>query len=259
MKNKSMRQVLCILVMMNPCLAVGEMQGRTLFYSFMSFKAGLEQKVEKNGNLICFGRSERTSSKFDLQMNMWKNRQQSETLGNVKDMDCRFILGLPDGPAKILLEGGKQVFTQFRLGTVEGLMMVFDNLQLVKVAVCTNGVVRKMWKFNDSGLTTVEYVDEKGQLVLFNFQEKVFMTGKLDKGEHYSRVRLGKREIKRGILVPEFEIVENNTFVKTKNVHLEESYVGLWLKVLSKYKEDFMKKQNENLRQAMGVFKSLRK
>ena len=220
---------------------------------------GLEQKVVKDGNRICFGRSEQTSSRFDLQMNLWKNRQKSEILENVRDMDCRFILGQPDGPAKILLEGGKQVFTHFKLGKVEGFIMVFENLQLVKVAICTNGAVEKTWMFEDSGLTTVEYNDEKGQLVIFIFQEKVFVTGKLDKGEHYSRVRLGKKDIKRDFLVPEFEIVKNDTFVETKNVHLEESYVGLWFKVLSKYKDNFMKKPNENLRQAMGVFKSLRK
>ena len=45
----------------------------------------------------------------------------------------------------------------------------------------------------------------------------------------------------------------------TKNVHFEESFVVLWLKVLSKYKDNFMRKQNENLRQARGVFESLRK
>jgi len=261
-KNLSMREVLYCLLLLST--AVQGMQDRALFYSFMSFKAGLEQKLERDIEQICFRRqnainSGQTCSRFDSQIERLMKSQKSDMFSNVKNIHSKFVLGLPHGPAQIELQGGKQVFTQFRLGQVEGLVLTFDISSLVKVLFVNKGNTERTWSFSESGLITIEYADSDKQLVLFEFEEEVFAAGRTKECDDYSSVKLGKRFMKNDFLIPVFNIIERDTFLGTKHSNFEEGYIAIWFKVLSKRKKENIVKNNENLRQNMGVFKSLRK
>ena len=206
--------VLFVSVILQVNVAFGEIQSRSMFYSFMSYKAGLEIKVEINGNIICFKREDKFCSLMDLQINAWRKRHGNYMFSKTKDMKTSFIFGQPHGPAQILLEDGKVVFTQLHFGKVVGMVRIFDSLGLSQVSMSVRGFIEKTWKFDEVGLATVAYSDEKGQLLLFRFEENVFAVGKSDSDDQYYRVNLQRKFLDGGFLVPRFDIVTDSPVMK---------------------------------------------
>ena len=168
---------------------------KILYFSVVSFKKMMEKQVKENG--ICFSKNDQ------------KKYSASQFL-SIRKIHSKTLFGMPHGRANLLLEDGREAQAYFYVGQIKGLLLVFQEQDLVEVSFWKNDHPKHTWNFDDGDLKVFSYENsERESLKILQHQEHLFVVGKCSSCHFYTSVKVQKRELLDWLPVPRLEIKEH--------------------------------------------------